>query len=81
MTARRVTSAPSRSYSYDAAKMQPGCGATTDAMPGMSQQPVRSSRTFSYAPAAPAQSGVTRSAPFGYSGGVRNAASKALGQY
>jgi hypothetical protein len=80
-TARVATPAPPRSYSYAAAKAAPNCGATTSDMPGMSRQPARETRTFSYAPAEPVQRRAASVAPFGHSGGVRNAAAKALGQY
>ena len=80
-TAAIVTPSQSRSYSYGATKAEPSCGATTSDMPGMSQQPARASRTFSYAPAEPVRPRALTVTPFGYSGGVRNAASKALGQY
>jgi hypothetical protein len=76
-----ATATPSRSYSYGATTAEPSCGATTSDMPGMSLQPARASRTFSYAPAEPVRPRARAVAPFGYSGGVRNAASKALGQY
>jgi hypothetical protein len=80
-TARSVTPSQSRSYSYGATQTGPSCGATTSAMPGMSRQPSRENRTFSYTPAEPVRTRATNVIPFGYSGGVRSAASKALGQY
>ena len=75
----------SRSYSYNAKQAEPSCAATpsemTANMPSMAQRPTTGGRTFSYAPTAPVTGRSALAAPFGYSGGVRNAASKALGQY
>lgn len=72
--------AQTRSYSYKAMQVEPS-SATPSEMPSMSQRRPTGGRTFSYSPAAPFQIRSGVGAPSGYSGGVRNAASKALGQY
>jgi hypothetical protein len=77
--------AQSRSYSFDAKQAEPTCAAApseaTLNMPSMSRRPATGGRTYSYAPPAPVRTRPAAGAPSGYSGGVRNAASKALGQY
>jgi hypothetical protein len=80
-----VPTAQSRSYSYNTKQAEPTCAATPSEMPAdmpsMSKLPATGGRTYSYAPSAPIRTRSAAGIPFGYSGGVRNAASKALGQY
>lgn len=80
-----VPTAQSRSYSYNTKQAEPSCAAVPSEMPAdmpsMSQRPATGARTYSYTPAAPVTGRAAIGNPSGYSGGVRNAASKALGQY